>query len=137
MKEIYAEAKTVAVSIVAAVSSVAALCFLMTTAGTAMAQSGSRGTPPTPVERRTEVLNQQAGDYEIEKSSRDLKGPKDPADRRHVQEIAEQIKHDFEGLRKSQSTRPFHGRQRGSRPPTRFHLSRGRGDKEILHPIEN
>ncbi len=101
MKEIYAQAKTVAVSIVAAVSAVAALCFLTATAGTAIAQSGSRGTPSTPVERRTEVMSRQEGDYEIEKSSRDLKGPKDPADRRRVQEIAEQIKHDFEGLQES------------------------------------
>ncbi len=102
MKKIHTKAKTVAVSIVAAVSSVAALCFLMATAGTAIAQGGgSRGTPPMPVERRTEVMSRQAGDYEIEKSSRDLKGPKDPAARRRVQEIAEQIKHDFAGLQES------------------------------------
>src|SRR5437868_1233064 len=97
------EAKTVAASIAAAVLSVAALCFLTATAGTAIAQSGgSRGTPPTSVERRTEVLNRQEGDYEIEKSRRDLKAPPGtPADRRRVQEVAEQIKHDFEGLQES------------------------------------
>ncbi len=103
MKEIYAEAKTVIVRSAAAVSSVAALCFLTATAGTAIAQSGSsRGTPPTSVERRTEVLNRQEADYEIEKSRRDLKAPREtPADRRRVHELAEQIKHDFDGLQES------------------------------------
>jgi hypothetical protein len=100
MKEIYAKAKTVAVSIAAAVSCVAAL---MATADTAIAQGGnSRGTPPTSVERRQDLSNRQATDYEIEKASRDLKGrPEKPADRRRAQEIAEQIKHDFEGLQQS------------------------------------
>ena len=105
MKEILvkAKAKTVAVSIVAAFSFVGALCFLTATASTAVAQgSSSRGTPPTSVERRTDLSNRQATEYEIEKSSRDLKeSPINPADRRHVQEVAEQIKHDFAGLQES------------------------------------
>ena len=100
MKEIYAEAKTVAVSIAAAVSSVAALCFLAATADTAIAQGA--GTRPTPVERRTELLDRQAGESDLEKSSRDLKGsPEKPADRRRAQELVEQVKHDFEGLQES------------------------------------
>jgi hypothetical protein len=100
MKEIYAEAKTVAVAIAAAVSSGAALCFLMPTAGVAFAQGGDRR--PTPVERRAEVLNRQGGEYELEKASRDLKGRSEkPTDRRRAQEVAEQIKHDFEGLQES------------------------------------
>ena len=100
MKEIYAEAKTFAVSIAAAVSFFAALCFLTATAGAAFAQSG--GARPTPVERRTEVLNRQGEEYDLEKSSRDLKGlPEKSADRRHTQEVTEQIKHDFEGLQES------------------------------------
>jgi hypothetical protein len=100
MKEIYAEAKTVAVSIAAAVSSVAALCFLTAMAGPAFAQRGD--SRPTPVERRTDVLNRQGEEYDLEKSSRDLKGrPEKPADRRRAQEVAEQIKHDFEGLQES------------------------------------
>jgi hypothetical protein len=100
MKEIYAEAKTVAVGIAAAVSSVAALCFLTATSGAAFAQGGDRR--PTPVERRTEILNRQSGEYDLEKASRDLKGrPEKPADRRRAQEVAEQIKHDFEGLQES------------------------------------
>jgi hypothetical protein len=99
MKEIY-EAKIVAVSIAAAVSSVAALCFLTATAGAAVAQGG--GSRPTPVERRTELLNRQGGEYDLEKASRDLKGrPERPADRRRAQEVADEIKHDFEGLQKS------------------------------------
>jgi hypothetical protein len=100
MKEIYAEAKTVAVSIAAAVSSVAALCFLTATADAAIAQSS--GTRPTPVERRTELLKRQGGESDLEKSSRDLKGPPEkPPDRRRAQEVVEQIKHDFEGLQES------------------------------------
>lgn len=100
MKEIYAEAKTGAVAIAAAVSSGAALWFLMATAGVAFAQGGDRR--PTPVERRAEVLNRQGGEYELEKASRELKGrPEKPADRRRAQEVAGQIKHDFEGLQES------------------------------------
>ena len=100
MKEIYTVAKTVAVAIAVVVSCVAAL---MAMADTAIAQGGnSRGTPPTSVERRQDLSNRQAIEYEIEKSSRDLKGrPEKPADRRGAQEVAEQIKHDFEGLQES------------------------------------
>jgi hypothetical protein len=100
MKEIYAEAKTVAVSIAAALSCVAAL---MAMADATLAQGGgSRGTPPTSVERRQELSNRQATDYEIEKSSRDMKGrPETPGDRTRAQEVAEQIKHDFDGLQQS------------------------------------
>jgi hypothetical protein len=100
MKEIYAEAKTVAVAIAAVVSSVATLCLLTATAGVAFAQGGN--SRPTPVERRTEVLNRQSEEYDLEKASRDLKGrPEKPSDRRSAQEVAEQIKHDFEGLQES------------------------------------
>ena len=100
MKEIYAKAKTVAVSIAAAVSPVAVLCLLTATAGAVFAQSGN--SRPSPVERRTEILNKQAGQYEIENESRDLKRPsKKPTDRRRSQEAAEQVIHDFNGLQES------------------------------------
>lgn len=100
MKEIYAGGKTVAVAITAAVSSLAALCFFTATAGAAFAQGSDRR--PSPVERRTEVLNRQTEEYDLEKASRDLKGrPEKPADRRSAQEVAEQIKHDFDGLQQS------------------------------------
>lgn len=96
MKKIYAAVKT------PAVSSVAPLCFLMATVGVVFAQGGSRGTPPTSVERRQDLSNRQATDYEIENSSRELKKPSEtPADRKRAQEIAAQIKHDFGGLQES------------------------------------
>ena len=99
MKDIYAEAKTVAVSIAAVVSFVAAFCFLTAAGGVAFAQGGMR---PSPVERRTEILNRQGEQYEIDKSSRDLKGlPKKSDDRRRAHEVAKQIKDDFEGLQES------------------------------------
>ncbi len=99
MREICVEAKTVAVSIVAAVSSLAALCGLTGTAGAVFAQGGRR---PTPAERRTERLNRQGEQYDLERSSRALKGmPERPADPKRAQMVAEQIRHDFEGLQKS------------------------------------
>ncbi len=99
MKESPAESKKPTVSIVV----LAALCFLFPAAGAAIGQGGgSRGTPPTSIERRQDLSNRQASEYEIEKSSRDLKGrPDDAADRRRLQEIGTQIKHDFEGLQES------------------------------------
>lgn len=100
MNEIYAEAKTVAISIAAVIASVAALCFLAATAGSAFAQGGDRR--PSPVERREDLSNRQAAEYEIERSSRELKKPRDtPSDRKRAQELAEQIKHDFVGLQES------------------------------------
>ena len=99
MKESPAESKKPTVSIVV----LAALCFLFPAAGAPIGQGGgSRGTPPTSVERRQDLSNRQASEYEIEKSSRDLKGrPDNAADRRRLQEIGTQIKHDFEGLQES------------------------------------
>ena len=92
MKEIYAEAKTVAVS------SVAALCFLTATPDAAFAQGGRT----MPVERRTEVLNRQGVEKDLEKSNRELKGvPEKPADHKRAHMLAEQIKQDFEGLQES------------------------------------
>jgi hypothetical protein len=89
---------TDALSIVAAVS----LVTLMTAAA-AFAQGGSsRGTPPTSLERREDLSNRQATEYEIERSSRELKkGPETSADRKRAHEVAEQIKHDFAGLQES------------------------------------
>jgi len=77
-----------------------ALCILAVTAAGVFAQGGgSRGTPPTSVERRQDLSNRQATDYEIEESSRELKKrPETSADRKHAQEFAQQIKHDFAGL---------------------------------------
>lgn len=100
MKEIYAKAKTVPVAIAAAVSSVAALCLLTATTGAVFAQSSN--SRPSPVERRTEILNQQAGQYDIEKANRDLKRPPEtPTDRRRTQELEMQVTHDFNGLQES------------------------------------
>lgn len=98
----YAETKTVATSLAAVISPVAAFFFLTLAAHTAFAQGGSRSMSPTPVERRTEISNRQATDYEIEKSSRDLKTPaENSADPRHILAVGEQIKHDFDKLQES------------------------------------
>ena len=99
MKESPTESKKFTLSIVVVV----ALCFLFPAAGAAIGQGGgSRGTPPTSVERRQDLSNRQASEYEIEKSSRDLKGrPDNAADQRRLQEIGTQIIHDFEGLEDS------------------------------------
>jgi len=79
-----------------------ALCILAATAAPAFAQVGSRGTPPSSLERREDLSNRQATEYEIERSSRELKkGPATPADRKRGLEVAEQIKHDFAGLQES------------------------------------
>lgn len=86
-----------ALSIVAAVS----LVTLMV-ADKTPAQVASRGTPPTSVERREDLSNRQATEYEIESSGREPKeGPARAADRKHSQEVAEQIKHDFAGLQEN------------------------------------
>lgn len=97
MKKIYANTKLVSVL------SIASLCCLAATAAAVFAQGGgSRGTPPTSVERREDLSNRQATEYEIERSSRELKkGPETPADRKRAQEVAEQIKHDFGRLQES------------------------------------
>jgi hypothetical protein len=83
-----------------ATATVAAVLLVTLMANKAFSQGGgSRGTPPTSVERRQDLSNRQATDYEIEESSRELKKrPVTPADRKHAQEFAEQIKHDFAGL---------------------------------------
>ncbi len=101
MKEIYDEDRNAAaISIFAAVSSVAAMCFLTTGAGAAFAQGGS--TRPTSVERRIERQNRQGEQYDLEKSIRDMKRlPEKPTDGRRAKEAAQQIKHDFEGLQES------------------------------------
>ncbi|HBB86509.1 MAG TPA: hypothetical protein DC047_02710 [Blastocatellia bacterium] len=84
----------------ASVYVVAVLCFLTATVGSAFAQGGDRR--PSPVERREDISNRQAAEYEIEKSSRELKKvPERPADRKRAPEAAEQIKHDFDGLQES------------------------------------
>lgn len=68
-------------------------------ADSVVAQGGDR---PTPVQRRTEVLNRQSEEYDRQKSSRDLKGRTGTsADRRRGQEIANEVKHDFKGLQES------------------------------------
>ena len=97
MKQIYAEAKTVAIWIATAI---AAVCLLTAAANPARGQRDDRR--PSPVERRTEVLERQGAEYDLEKSSRDLKGrPERPEDRKRAREIAEEIKHDFAGLQES------------------------------------
>jgi hypothetical protein len=79
-----------------------ALCILAVTAAAVLAQGGSRGTPSTSVERREDLSNRQATEYEIESSSRELKKPHETAaDRKRAQGVAEQIKHDFGGLQES------------------------------------
>jgi hypothetical protein len=94
MKKTCAKVKPVSVS------SIAALFFLAATAGSAFTQGGDRR--PSPVERREDLSNRQAAEYEIERSSRELKKvPERPADRKRAQEVAEQIKHDFAGLQES------------------------------------
>jgi hypothetical protein len=63
---------------------------------------GSRGTPPTSVERREDLSNRQATEYELERSSRELKQPHETAAARNrSQLVADQIKHDFSALQDS------------------------------------
>jgi hypothetical protein len=96
MKKVYRDAIGVSVSCLGAV------CILLVTAYKTLGQSGSRGTPPSSIERREDLSNRQATEYEIERSSRELKKPRATAeDRKHAQDVTEQIKHDFGALQES------------------------------------
>ena len=75
----------------------AVLFLLAASAGTALAQRGGPGA--TAVGRRTDTLNRQGEQYERDQLSRESKGTANAkGDRRRAQEIAEQVRHDFEGL---------------------------------------
>jgi hypothetical protein len=70
---------------------------LMLAAGPAFAQRGAPGA--TAVERRMETLNRQGVQYERDRLSRDGKGaPEAPDKRRRAQDVAGQVRRDFEGL---------------------------------------
>ncbi|HEX5708316.1 MAG TPA: hypothetical protein VFX96_13515 [Pyrinomonadaceae bacterium] len=99
MSASYSEVRTVAVSISAAISAFAALCLLTASESVAFAQGGG-GRRPSPSERRIERLNRQGELYDLEKSSRDMKGKpsSSPADLKHAKEVTNQIQHDFKGL---------------------------------------
>ncbi|HYN83907.1 MAG TPA: hypothetical protein VER32_01555 [Pyrinomonadaceae bacterium] len=87
----------VAVTIAAPASVAAALSLLMVCHSTARAQGGGRR--PAPAERRIERLNRQGELYDLDKSTRDMKGrPPRPADSKHAKEVTNQIRHDFKGL---------------------------------------
>jgi hypothetical protein len=79
----------------------AALFLLAASAGPALAQRGGPGA--TAAGRRTDTLNRQGEQYERDRLSRESKGTANATanakeDRRRAQEIAEQVRHDFEGL---------------------------------------
>jgi hypothetical protein len=75
----------------------AASLLLAASAGAALAQRGGPGA--TAVGRRTDTLNRQGEQYERDQLSRESKGAAtSKQDRRRAQEIAEQVRHDFEGL---------------------------------------
>jgi hypothetical protein len=85
----------------AAALSIAVLC-LLTAAAADPARAQRDDRRPSPVERRTEILDRQGAEYDLEESSRDMKGrPERPEDRKRAREIAEEIKHDFAGLQES------------------------------------
>jgi hypothetical protein len=60
---------------------------------------GQRGAPgASAVERRMETLNRQGVQYERDRVARDGKGPVETQDKRRKQDVAGQVKRDFEGL---------------------------------------
>ena len=75
-----------------------AASFLVTVpSGSSLAQRGSPGAAAA--ERRTDTLNRQGEQYEREHLGREGKDPAGtPGDRRRAQDVAGQVKHDFEGL---------------------------------------
>jgi hypothetical protein len=75
----------------------AASLLLAASPGASLAQRGGPGA--TAVGRRTDTLNRQGEQYERDQLSRESKGTaRVKEDRRRAQEIAEQVRHDFEGL---------------------------------------
>ena len=75
----------------------AASLLLAASPFTTFAQRGGPGA--TAVGRRTDTLNRQGEQYERDQLSRESKGAANAkVDRRRAQEIAEQVRHDFEGL---------------------------------------
>ena len=95
MRDMRFTPKPFAAPIVAAIWFLGAVCFLTASACVTFAQTGNNR--PTPVERRTELLNRQGTEYD-----RDRKGPpENPTDRKRALDLAEQVKEDFEGLQKS------------------------------------
>lgn len=83
------------------IGSVALWCaasFLLTVSpGSSLAQRGSPGA--TAAGRRTDTLTRQGEQYERDKLSRESKGTTDaPGDKRRAQDVAGQVKRDFEGL---------------------------------------
>lgn len=75
----------------------AASCLLASSPGPSLAQRGSPGA--TAAGRRVETLNRQGEQYERDSLSRD-RAPAAGAtgDRRSAQALADQVRHDFEGL---------------------------------------
>ena len=75
----------------------AASFLLAVSPGPSLAQRGSPGA--TAAGRRTDTLNRQGEQYERDRLSRESKGTASaPGDKRRAQEVAEQVRHDFEGL---------------------------------------
>ncbi len=75
----------------------AALFLLAVSPWPSLAQRGGPGA--TAAGRRTDTLNRQGEQYERDRLSRESKGPASaPGDKRHAREVAEQVRHDFEGL---------------------------------------
>lgn len=75
----------------------AALFLLAVPTGTALAQRGGPGAAAAA--RRTDTLNRQGEQYERDKLSRENGVPANASgDHRRAQEVAAQVRHDFEGL---------------------------------------
>ena len=75
----------------------AALFLLAVSPLPSLAQRGGPGA--TAAGRRTDTLNRQAEQYERDRLSREGKGPTaEPDGGRRAQDVAEQVKRDFEGL---------------------------------------
>ena len=77
---------------------ICAATFLLTVSPEpSLAQRGSQGA--TAAARRTDTLNRQGEQYERDKLSRkDTVSENAPGSHRRAKELAEQVKHDFEGL---------------------------------------
>lgn len=90
MRDLYAIGKAAALTC-------GALFLVTATGGSAFAQgTGSRRTPS---ERRVEQFNRQGEQYERDQLERDHKGASDkPGDRKRAQEVAAQVRKDFEDL---------------------------------------
>lgn len=94
----------------------AASLLLAASAGAALAQRGGPGA--TAAGRRTDTLNRQGEQYERDQLGRESRGTAaTKVDRRRAQEVAEQVRHDFEGLQAAYNDIVLAMSPKGSRDP--------------------